>query len=219
LVKHSGKSECHKSIDRPVGLLNVYTGPPRLLAVPPGVGARERILDTAYELFSRNGIRAVGIGRIVEESGVAKMSLYNNFASKDDLVLAFLELREERWTHGWLAAEVERRAEDPEARLLAFFDALDDWFHRDDYEGCSFINTLLEVHGTGGPIEEATVRHLDVIRAMIEHHAEQAGIASPESVAYQLQLLMMGAIVSASRGDLEAGRRAREHAELLLSVP
>jgi AcrR family transcriptional regulator len=184
-----------------------------------GVGARERILDTTYELFSRNGIRAVGISRIVDESGVAKMSLYNNFASKDELVLAFLELREERWTRGWLAAEVERRAKDPEARLLAFFDALDEWFHRNDFEGCSFINTLLEVHDTTDPIVEASVRHLDVIRAMLEHHAEQAGIASPEKVAYQLQLLMMGAIVSAGRGDLDAAIRARELAELQLSVP
>jgi AcrR family transcriptional regulator len=181
-----------------------------------GTGARERILDSAYELFSRNGIRAVGIGRIIEEAGVAKMSLYNNFASKDELVLAFLELREERWTRGWLAAEVERRAKNPEARLLAFFDALDEWFHRDDYEGCSFINTLLEVQDTTDPIEQATVGHLNVIRSMLEDYAEQAGIANPEKVAYQLQLLMMGAIVSASRGDLDAARRARELAELLL---
>jgi AcrR family transcriptional regulator len=147
------------------------------------------------------------------------LELYNNFASKDELVLAFLELREERWTHAWLAAEVGRRAKTPEARLLAFFDVFDDWFHRDDFEGCSFINTLLEVHDTTDPIEEASVRHLDVIRAMLEHHAEQAGIASPEKVAYQLQLLMMGAIVSARRGDLDAASRARELAEPLLSAP
>jgi AcrR family transcriptional regulator len=179
--------------------------------------ARERILDTAYELFSRNGIRAVGIGRIIKESGVARMSLYNNFDSKDELVLAFLELREERWTRGWLEAEAKRlAATNPAERPLALFDALDDWFHRDDFEGCSFINSLLEIHDTSDPIAEATVRHLEAIRAMVEHFVEQAGVASPEKVAYQLQILMMGAIVSARRGDLKAARRARELAELLL---
>jgi AcrR family transcriptional regulator len=117
------------------------------MAAPGRAPARERILDTAYELFSHNGIRAVGIDRIVAESGVAKMSLYHHFPSKDDLVLAFLELRMERWTRGWLEAEIERRAETPRERLLAVFDVFDEWFHESDFEGCSFILTLME----GGP--------------------------------------------------------------------
>ena len=74
-----------------------------------GVGgrpsARERILDTAYELFSRHGTRAVGVDRIIAECGIAKMTLYRNFPSKDDLILAFLERREELWTRAWLQAE------------------------------------------------------------------------------------------------------------------
>jgi AcrR family transcriptional regulator len=180
-------------------------------------GARERILDSAYELFARDGVRAVGIGRIIEESGVAKMSLYNNFSSKQELVLAFLDLREQRWTRDWLEAGIDSAADAPEERLLAMFDLLDEWFHRDDYEGCSFINTLLETHDTKGPIGKAAMRRLEVIRAMIEDLAAQAGIATSEQVAYQLQLLMMGAIVSASRGDRDAGRRARELAELVLA--
>ena len=69
---------------------------------------RERILETAYELFSRHGTRAVGVDRIVAEAGTAKMTLYRNFASKDELIVAFLAAREERWTRGWLQAEVER---------------------------------------------------------------------------------------------------------------
>ncbi len=81
--------------------------------------ARERILESAYELFSRHGIRAVGIDAIVERSGVARMTLYRHFASKDALVLAFLERREQRWVIEWFRREVERRATDPVARLLA----------------------------------------------------------------------------------------------------
>ena len=74
---------------------------------------RDRILDTAYELFSRHGTRAVGVDRIIAEAGTAKMTLYRNFTSKDELIVAFLAAREERWTRGWLQAEVERRADDP----------------------------------------------------------------------------------------------------------
>ena len=89
---------------------------------------RERVLATAYELFSKHGTRAVGVDRIIAESGVAKMTLYRNFASKDELILAFLERREELWTRAWLQADVERRAATPGARLLAIFDTFGEWF-------------------------------------------------------------------------------------------
>ena len=69
--------------------------------------ARSRILESAYELFSERGVRAVGIDAIIARSGVARMTLYRHFSSKEDLVLAFLERREERWTRLWLQAEVE----------------------------------------------------------------------------------------------------------------
>src|SRR5262245_34834703 len=87
---------------------------------------REGIMGAAYELFSRNGIRAVGIDAVIERAGVARMTLYRHFNSKEELVLAFLERREELWTKGWLQAEVEARAEDPRERLLAIFDVFDE---------------------------------------------------------------------------------------------
>jgi AcrR family transcriptional regulator len=180
--------------------------------------ARTRLLDAAYELFSRHGIQAVGIDRIIAEAGVAKATLYHHFASKEDLVIAFLDLRERRWTHDWLVAEVERRAATPRGRALAMFDALDEWFHGPDFEGCSFINTLLETTGKDDPVYRETVRHLDVIRAILETYAEQAGAVDSKEIAYQLQILAMGAIVSAGRGDPEAARRARVLAELRLNA-
>jgi AcrR family transcriptional regulator len=105
-----------------------------------GGAARERILETAYDLFSRSGTRAVGVDTIIAESGVAKMTLYRNFASKDDLILEFLRQRDERWTRAWLQAEVTEREERPGARMLAIFDVFGEWFERDDFEGCAFIN-------------------------------------------------------------------------------
>ena len=111
----------------------------------PASAARERILEAAYDLFSHQGVRAVGIDAIIERSGVARMTLYRHFASKDALVLAFLERREERWTKEWLQGEVERRSAAPGERLLAIFDVFDEWFQRSDFEGCSFVNVLLEI--------------------------------------------------------------------------
>jgi AcrR family transcriptional regulator len=178
-------------------------------------GARTRILNAAYELFSRHGIHVVGIDRIIAEAGVAKATLYHHFASKEDLVLAFLDLREERWAHDWLEAEAERLAETPQERALAVFDALDEWFRRPDFEGCSFINTLLETND-GDPIRRETVRHLAAIRTIFETYAEQAGATNPQETGYRLQILVMGAIVSASGGDAEAAQRTRPLADLLL---
>jgi AcrR family transcriptional regulator len=179
------------------------------------LSARERILDTAYDLFSRHGIRAVGVDRIIATSGVAKMSLYRHFNSKDSLVLAFLQEREKRWTMEWLHAEASRRAEDGAGRMLAIFDVFDDWFRQNDFEGCSFINVLLEF-SEDGPIRQATTEHLATIRGLVQQFAEDAGVADPEAVACQWHILMKGSIVAAGEGDREAARRARALGELLL---
>ena len=178
--------------------------------------ARERILDAAYELFSRHGVRVVGVNRIIAESGVAKMTFYRYFPSKADLILAFLDVRRQRWTYDWLLTEVQRMASTPRERTLAFFGALDQWFHTDDYDGCAFIATLLEVHDTTDPIHREAARQLELIRAIVQDQAEQAGLRDPENTAYQLQILMMGAIVSATRGDRGAARRAGEIARMLV---
>jgi AcrR family transcriptional regulator len=178
--------------------------------------ARERILDTAYELFSRHGIRAVGIDRIIESSGVAKMSLYRNFESKDALVIAFLERREDRWTKEWLVAEATARGDSGSARLLAIFDVFGEWFARDDFEGCAFVNVLLEFDDALSPIRQASVAHLATIRGFVSEFAAQAGARDPDALARQWHILMKGSIVSAGEGDREAATWARALGELLL---
>jgi AcrR family transcriptional regulator len=190
------------------------------VAVNPSVAdaadARTRILDAAYELFSRHGIRAVGIDAIIRRSGVARMTLYRNFGSKDDLVLAFLERREQRWTKDWLQHEAERRATDPGERLLAIFDVFDAWFRREDFEGCSFINVLLETTDPASPVHQASAEQLARIRAYVAGLAREAGVADPERLAHKWHILMKGSIVAAGEGDHEAARRAREVAALVL---
>jgi AcrR family transcriptional regulator len=183
---------------------------------PPATTARQRILDAAYELFSRNGVRAVGIDTVIELSGVAKATLYRNFASKDDLVVEFLRLREQRWTKDWLQREVADRADAPEERLLAVFDVFDEWFRRDDFEGCSFINVLLETPDPASPVHEATAGHLEEIRGFLADLAAQAAIEKPEEFARRWHILMKGSIVAAQEGDREAARRSRRIGELVL---
>jgi AcrR family transcriptional regulator len=183
----------------------------------PGPEARERILEAAYDLFSRDGIRAVGIDAIIEQSGVARMTLYRHFGSKDALVLAFLERREQRWTRDWLQREVNRRAVDPRDRLLAIFDVFDEWFQRDDFEGCSFINVLLEIADPQSELHRASADYLAKIRAFVAELAAQAGVAEPEALAHKWHILMKGSIVAAGEGDRSAARRAREIAALVLA--
>lgn len=183
----------------------------------PG-SARERILETAYELFSRHGIRAVGVDTIVARSGVAKMSLYRNFASKDELVLAFLVRREERWTRAWLQAQAESRGETPAQRLLAIFDVFGEWFEREDFEGCSFVNAMLETDEREHPVRVASVEHLATIRAFVRELAAAAGVDDPDGFSRQWHILMKGSIVSAAEGDHDAAARAREMGALLLEA-
>ena len=177
--------------------------------------ARERILDAAYELYSRRAIRDVGVDEVIERAGVAKATLYRHFPSKDDLVIAFLERREERWTLAWVEAEARRRGSTPEEQLLAIFELFDEWFHRDDFEACAFVNVLLEM-GPAHPVGRASVRHLATIRAVVRRLAEEAALRDPESFARSWHILMKGSIVSASEGDAEAAQRARSMARLLI---
>ena len=177
--------------------------------------ARERILDTAYELFSRRAVRDVGVDEVIERAAVAKATLYRHFPSKDDLVIAFLERREERWTLAWVEAEARRRGTTPEEQLLAIFELFDEWFQRDDFEACSFINVLLEM-GPAHPAGQASVRHLATIRTVVGRLAEEAALRDPASFAHSWHILMKGSIVSATEGDAQAAQRARSMARLLI---
>src|SRR3981189_1877730 len=179
--------------------------------------ARERIDRTTYELFSRHGIRAVGVDTISARSGVSKMTLDRYYPSKDDLALAFLRRREELWTRSWLQQEVERRARTPAERLLAVFDVFDKWFRRSDFEGCSFIKVLLEHDEQGHPVRKAAETHIETIRAFLRQLAADAGVRDADAFARQLQMVMMGSIVAAHAGDRDAARRAKDVALLLLA--
>ncbi len=171
--------------------------------------AKDRIIATAYDLFTRRGINSVGVDEVVEKAAVAKTTLYRHFPSKDDLVIRFLDERERLWTDDMIDRRPQERADDPADQLLAIFDELDEWFqNRRDYEACSFIKVLLEV-GSDGRVGEACMKHLDRIRALLRSRAEQAGLRDAESLAWQMNLLMKGSIVCAAEGDLDAAKRGK----------
>ena len=178
---------------------------------------RERLSRAAYELFSREGVRSVGVDAVVARAGTAKMTLYRNFTSKDDLILDFLRRREQLWTHEWLEAESQRRGTSPRERLLAIFDVFSEWFRTPDFEGCSFITTLIEVNDPDHPVHQAAVTHLANIRSYIEGLAAEIGIEDVDSFARKWHILMKGSILAAHEGDTAAADRARELGELLLA--
>lgn len=187
----------------------------RKAPVARGESVRRRIDETAYRLFSRGGIRNVGVDTIVAESGVAKMTLYRHYATKEDLALSFLRQRTQLFSRPW-QQDVERRAREPAARLLAVFDALDDWFHRKDYAGCPVVKALLETPDRRDPVYKGTLGYFAGLRAFVRQLAQQAGLRDPEVIAVQWMILIKGAVVVACAGDRNAARRARELAAALL---
>ena len=177
---------------------------------------RQRISQAAYELFSRDGTQSVGIDAVIAHAGAAKMTLYRNFRSKDELILDFLRRREQLWTRDWLQAEAQKRGHTPQARLLAIFEVFGEWFADPDFDGCAFLTTMTEIKDPESPVRQASVQHLANIREFIKALAAEAGIADTDAFARQWHILMKGSIMAAHEGDLAAARRARGLGVLLL---
>lgn len=189
---------------------------PAAPASPSGQSSpEERILSVAYELFSRRGIRAVGVNELIERSGVAKATFYRHFPSKDSLVLAFLERRDKQWTEDSIISKARGKGSTPVEQLLAIFDVLGDWFQQDDFEGSAFINVLLEM-GPSHPLGQASIDYLAKVRGHVRGLAEEAGLARPEEFSRSWHILMKGSITSATEGDLQAAKRAQQMARWLI---
>jgi AcrR family transcriptional regulator len=182
----------------------------------PAVPARERILSTAYELFTRRGIRAVGIDEVIARSRVAKATFYRHFPTKNDLVLAVLQRREQLWTLELVETQSRLRGSTTEQQLLAIFDVFHDWFQkREDFDGCSFINVLIEL-GATHPAGQASIQYLGNIRSIVRQRADAAGLTDTDNFARSWHILMKGSIISAAEGDLQAAQRAQAMARDLI---
>lgn len=184
---------------------------------------RDELVDAALRLFYTGGFNATGIDRILAESGVAKMTLYKHFRSKDELILAVLHRRDEQFRN-WLTAEMEKASADPRERLLAMFDALEEWFCGRAFEGlgffgCAFINAAGEFKDPDHPAHRTAAEHKRLIVDYLEELCARAGVRDHAALAEQLALLKEGAIVTAQvRGMPEAARIAKRMAEGLIAA-
>ncbi|RKE20376.1 TetR/AcrR family transcriptional regulator [Streptomyces sp. TLI_171] len=179
--------------------------------------ARARLLDTAEQLFYAEGIRAVGVERILAESGVGRASFYRHFPGKDELVVAVLTRRDQNW-RDWLAARVAEHG----GRPLNLFDALAERFARADFRGCAFINTMVETADPDSPAHQVAAAHKREVTRYVAGLLEADGrpAADAADLARRLVLLMDGAIVTALReGGTAPAAEARDVAAALLTNP
>ena len=161
---------------------------------PERKSARERLLDTAERLFYAEGVHTVGIDRVLEESGVAKASLYNNFGNKDGLVAAYLDRRHERQVAR--VARALTAGQTPREQILAIFDSQRELFARPDYRGCAFAAATAE-GPVGGPNEERSRIYRGYVRTVFARILHEAGVDNADTVAAQLHLIYDGAQMSA----------------------
>ena len=179
-----------------------------------GSAKREHLIDTAQALFARDGYRAVGIDTVLAEAGVAKMTLYNHFKSKEELIAAVLERRARE-----IAAEISARVEDASGgapgRVLAVFDWLESWFQSPGFHGCLFIKAASEYPAKDDLPRQAAVAFKTACLDLLHSLCADLGIAQPAALARQLALLIEGATVlafiqrkSSPAKDAQAAARA-----------
>jgi AcrR family transcriptional regulator len=156
---------------------------------------RQRILETAQRLFYRDGFRAVGIDTIIAEAGVAKMSLYRHFPSKDDLIVAYLEESHRQYWE-WLDGAVAD-IDDPVDELVGMFVAIEKVATSPECLGCTFQGTAAEFPDRQHPGHRIALTHKQTVRNRFAQLAAAASLRNPEELADQLLLVMDGAWVAA----------------------
>jgi len=179
--------------------------------------ARDRLLAAANELFYKEGVRTVGIDRVIEHAGVAKASLYSTFGSKEELVRAYLQHRVE----GRVRRISQRIAglEAPRERILAVFDVLGEAITDPTYRGCAFINASAEGAREENKVSQVCADWRGWLRALFVELARDLGAADPEALGRRLVMLYDGATVAASMDrDPGSAARAKEMAVAMLDA-
>ncbi len=188
-----------------------------ILSDPTREPSRDRLIRAAAGLFHERGIRATGVDRVVEAAGLTKPTLYQHFASKEDLVVAVIEYRSANWRQG-LDDQVGA-ATTPQRKLLAVFDFLEDFIGDPGFRGCALVNAAVEIPSPASPGRDAVRRNKRDNRELMARLAREAGLKRPKELAAALSLLFEGAIVTAYvEGDRSAGRQARRAAQRLISA-
>ncbi len=183
---------------------------------PSPSGKRELLLDTAWDLFCRNGYHAVGIDTVLAKAGVAKMTLYNNFDSKDDLIAAAMERKGAEKLIS-LERVIEAAGRSPQKRLMAVFDWLEAWFESKDFSGCAFLKAVGEYSAVGDKPRKAGAAFKLGLQRRLETLCAEAGLRSPATIARQLMLIIDGATFHADmHGNPGYATDARQAARILI---
>lgn len=178
--------------------------------------ARQRILATATALFYAEGIRAVGVDRVIAESGVAKATLYQQFRSKEELVVACLERRAEHWQRS-IAGPAVAVTGSTMRRVDAVFDRLGKALIAPEFRGCPFIKAAAEYPDPTGPVGTAIAAHRADVRSLFAELLADLPAVHRAALADELVLLCDGAMVGAQLGDRRrAARAARRAARRLI---
>lgn len=179
--------------------------------------ARVLLIDTALDLFDRHGFHAVGIDKILAAAGLAKMTLYHHFASKEALILAALEKRDAAF-RATFAAAIDGNAAG-RAELAAMFDAIEAWTREPNFRGSLFDKAAAEYGEKDHPVKRAVLAHKAWLFGEVRRAASATGARDPIKLAAELFLLMDGAVSAAAvTGDRTAARRAKAAAETLIAA-
>lgn len=184
----------------------------------PTSAKRELLLDTAWELFCQNGYRAVGIDTVLAKAGVAKMTLYNHFASKEDLIAAAMEKKATQIL-AWIDQTVADAGRSPQKRLLAVFDWLETWLRSDAFTGCAFLKAVGEYTIEGDKPRLAAVAFKQALQDRLVALCTEADLKSPATLARQLMLIIDGATIHADmHADAVYAADARSMAKALIEA-
>jgi AcrR family transcriptional regulator len=156
-----------------------------------GPEAQQHLLRAADELFYREGVRAVGVDAVVERAGVNKMSLYRQFSSKDDLVMAYLEQKDEQF-FGYVERSFAKHPGEPAKQLQQYFDDLAVRASIDDYRGCPFVNVSVEFPDATHPARQFVFRNKERLMARLLELATAASADDPVALANGLGLMIEG---------------------------
>ena len=177
---------------------------------PAAATPAERILAAADRLFYRDGIRAVGVDSVAAEAGVSKRTLYNHYATKDDLIAAYLVARFRQIVPSDAPAREQ---------ILGYFDYLESAFARPGYRGCPYVNAVCELSDPKHRAAAIAMQFKEQRREWLRVLLQRLGAKDADALATQLQLLVEGAVASTLvRGDPALARAARNAAQVLIDA-
>tara|TARA_B100000446_G_scaffold104214_1_gene97636 strand:- start:1717 stop:2355 length:639 start_codon:yes stop_codon:yes gene_type:complete len=179
---------------------------------------RDELVRKALDTFYKNGFTATGMDMLVKETGVSKTSMYKHFRTKDELILAVLRLRDERF-RDWLYRRIDELGGDSaRGKLIALFDALGEWFGETYFQGCMFIKASAEFQKPDCPINMQSAEHKRILLDYFAGLCAEAGADNPRDLAYQLLILKEGAIIlAAMKHTTEPAVHAKAAAQVLLA--